>query len=175
MWHVICCEGWTFSLALMLSDLWYFEALEEKYDSINYWMNESVTKVFVEQLWLNQVCNKYRLLVLVIGAIFVIHILLDLGKCIIQKKFWLFYILLSKGNTNIKGLWKQKTKQVSFFFTCVLLPYCCPPWGEGGPGRRGLPACPPGRRAGRAGRRQSSGTGSAGTPGGRNINRTWDT
>ena len=42
--HVTCLGGWTFfqnlgSLALTVCDLWYYEDLEEKDDSINELMN----------------------------------------------------------------------------------------------------------------------------------------
>ena len=58
MWHVTCDKwhvtrdmfffgggGWTFSqnfssLALTVSDLWYYEDLEEKDDWLNQWMNQ---------------------------------------------------------------------------------------------------------------------------------------
>ena len=44
IWHVTCCGGWTFSQnfsspALRIFDLWYFEDLEEKDDSLTHWIN----------------------------------------------------------------------------------------------------------------------------------------
>ena len=45
MWHVTCLGGWTFSqnfssLALTVCDLWYYEDLEEKDDSMNEWISD---------------------------------------------------------------------------------------------------------------------------------------
>ena len=56
-WYVTCGEGSRFSqnfcsLALTVWDYGCFEDLEEKDDSHNEW----ITKVFVEQPWLQQVC-----------------------------------------------------------------------------------------------------------------------
>ena len=44
-WHVTCLGGWTFSqnfssLALTVCDLWYYEDLEEKADSLTELMND---------------------------------------------------------------------------------------------------------------------------------------
>ena len=49
MGHVTCLGGWTFSqnfssLALTVHDLWYYEDLEEKDDSLNEWMNEWINE-----------------------------------------------------------------------------------------------------------------------------------
>ena len=46
-WHVTCLGGWTFSqnsssLALTVCDLWYYEDLEEKADSVNELINELI-------------------------------------------------------------------------------------------------------------------------------------
>ena len=45
MWHMTCLGGWIFSqnfssLALTVCDLWYYEDLEEKADSVNESMND---------------------------------------------------------------------------------------------------------------------------------------
>ena len=53
-WHVTCLGGLTFSpnfsfLALTVCDLWYYEDLEEKDDSINEWINKLLTMLFIEQ------------------------------------------------------------------------------------------------------------------------------
>ena len=47
MWHVTRLGGWTFSqnfssLAFTVCDLWYYEDLEEKDDSMNKWINELI-------------------------------------------------------------------------------------------------------------------------------------
>ena len=44
-WHVTCLGGWTLSqnfssLALTVCDLWYYEYLEEKDESLNEWMSD---------------------------------------------------------------------------------------------------------------------------------------
>ena len=59
--HVTCLGGWTFSqnfssLALTVCDLWYYEYLEEKDDLLNQLMNEQITRLFIEQPRLHQVC-----------------------------------------------------------------------------------------------------------------------
>ena len=58
-WHV--WGGWTFSqnfssLALTVCDLWYYEDLEEKDRSVNQWINELITRLFIEQPRLHRVC-----------------------------------------------------------------------------------------------------------------------
>ena len=45
MWHVKCCGGWTISqnvssLAHSVCDLWYFEDLEEKDESLSQWISD---------------------------------------------------------------------------------------------------------------------------------------
>ena len=37
------------SLALTVCDLWYYKDMEEKDDSLNEWMNEWMTRLFIEQ------------------------------------------------------------------------------------------------------------------------------
>ena len=44
------------SLALTVCDLWYFEDLEEKADSLTDWLNEWITGLYVEQPRLHRVC-----------------------------------------------------------------------------------------------------------------------
>ena len=69
MWHVTCDTwhvahlggGWTYSqnfssLALTVCDLWYYEDLEEKDDSVTEWINKSITRLFIEQPRLHRVC-----------------------------------------------------------------------------------------------------------------------
>ena len=53
MWHITHGVGLTFSqnvtfLALTAWDLWCFEYLEEKDDSLTHWINYLMTKVFVK-------------------------------------------------------------------------------------------------------------------------------
>ena len=60
-WHMTCLGGWTFSqnfssLALTVCDLWYYEDLQEKADGLNRWINESMTRLFIEQPRLHRVC-----------------------------------------------------------------------------------------------------------------------
>jgi hypothetical protein len=59
--HVTCFGGWTFSdnfssLALTVYDSWYYEDLEEKDQSLNEWINQSMTRLFIEQPRLHRVC-----------------------------------------------------------------------------------------------------------------------
>ena len=44
------------SLALTVCDLWYYEDLEEKADSVNELINELMTRLFIEQPRLHRVC-----------------------------------------------------------------------------------------------------------------------
>ena len=62
-WHVTrdMFGGWTFSqifssLALMVCDLWCYEDLEEKDDSLNELKTEWTTRLFIEQPQLHLVC-----------------------------------------------------------------------------------------------------------------------
>ena len=56
MWHMTRLGGWTLSqnssLALTVCDLWYYEDLEEKDE----WINEWMTRLFIEQPRLHRVC-----------------------------------------------------------------------------------------------------------------------
>ena len=44
------------SLALTVSDLWYYEDLEEKAHSVNQLINELITRLLIKQPWLHRVC-----------------------------------------------------------------------------------------------------------------------
>ena len=59
--HMTRLGGWTFSqnfstLALTVCDLWYYEDLEEKDDSMNQSINQLMTRLFIEQPRLHRVC-----------------------------------------------------------------------------------------------------------------------
>ena len=61
MWHVTRLVGWTFSQnfsspALTVCHLSYYEDLEEKDDSINELINQSMMRLFIEQPRLHRVC-----------------------------------------------------------------------------------------------------------------------
>ena len=43
------------SLALTVCDLWYYEDLEEKADLLTHWINELITRLFIEQPQLHRV------------------------------------------------------------------------------------------------------------------------
>ena len=65
MWHMTRWGGGTYSqnfssLALTVSDLWYHEDMDEKADILTDWMNESVTRLFIEQSQLHRVCKKKK-------------------------------------------------------------------------------------------------------------------
>ena len=70
MWHVTCCGGWTFSwnvssLALTVCHLWYLKIWRKR---IADWLNQSITKVFVEQLRLHRVCETLPKIILPVMA-----------------------------------------------------------------------------------------------------------
>ena len=56
LWNMTC--DMVLGLSILSYSLWFmfFKDLEEKNDSVSQWVNESVTKVFVEHPRLHRVC-----------------------------------------------------------------------------------------------------------------------